>query len=79
MKRMCSCAKTEPTRTLKGKPAQKVKGRSSCVICRGTGWCDQCGRCEGCGMVPVNDGGKGVVLNSIVCPNCEGRGKVIAA
>lgn len=42
-------------------------GKSSCPICRGTGWVTVCDRCDGCGM-----------KENKICMRCAGRGKMLA-
>lgn len=65
MKQKCVCAQTGYRNNLDGTRDYKVVGKSSCLVCRGSGWVKVCVDCEGAGM-----------FNNKPCYTCHGNGKV---
>ena len=65
MKQKCTCAQTAYRNNLDGSRDYKTVGKSSCKVCRGSGWVKVCEQCNGAG-----------VFNSERCLPCDGNGKV---
>lgn len=62
----CTCARLMYRNNTDGTTDRKIRGNSSCAICKGYGRVDKCALCQGCGMLP----------GSIKCSACNGCGKV---
>jgi DnaJ-class molecular chaperone len=65
MKQRCTCSYLAYRNNNDGKRDYKVAGKSSCRICRGSGWVKVCVACNGAG-----------ILNNERHFTCGGNGKV---
>ena len=61
----CACARIAYRNNNDGTRDYKTIGKSSCRICRGSGWVAVCSECENAGMV-----------NGKICVKCGGSGRV---
>lgn len=65
MSQRCVCSQLAYRNNNDGKRDYKIIGKSTCRICRGSGYVKRCDKCNGAG-----------IFDSKVCPPCYGNGKV---
>jgi RecJ-like exonuclease len=61
----CACAQMAYRNNTDGTRDYKVVGKTSCKVCRGSGWVAVCSKCENAGIVCGE-----------ICSTCCGRGRV---